>query len=115
MNREPLAEAMSQKSQNESGQERLTIRRQSVEPVNGNLKSNLGFRRFCRSGLAAVQAEWALMCIAHNLNRLIVLARGGLLASFFSSCCLCKPGPGPARRIPILQLARRTISHRLAA
>jgi len=72
---EHLAEAMSDKSQGGPGIERLAVRRQTVETVIGNLKSNLGFRRFNLSGLAAVRGEFVLMCIAHNLNRLIVLAQ----------------------------------------
>ncbi|NIA22203.1 MAG: IS1182 family transposase [Anaerolineaceae bacterium] len=73
--RECLAEAMSGKSQTERGLACLAVRRQTVEPVIGNLKANLGFRRFCLRGLAAVRGEFALMCIAHNLNRLIALVQ----------------------------------------
>jgi len=74
--REYLAEAMSRRSQGNLGAERLAVRRQTVEPVIGNLKANLGFRRFSIRGLAAVRGEFALMCIAHNLNRLIALVQG---------------------------------------
>jgi transposase len=74
--REPLAEAMSRRSQTDLGCGRLQTRRQTVEPVIGNLKANLGFRRFSLRGLAAVRGEFALMCIAHNLNRLIALIHG---------------------------------------
>ncbi|HMM49572.1 MAG TPA: transposase [Miltoncostaeaceae bacterium] len=35
-----------------------------IEPVFGILKEQLGARRFLRRGLAAVQAEWALLCAA---------------------------------------------------
>ncbi len=74
--REYLAEAMSRRSQADLGAERLDVRRQTVEPVIGNLKANLGFRRFSLRGLAAVRGEFALMCIGHNLNRLIALVQG---------------------------------------
>ena len=73
---EHLAEAMSDKSQTGLGRGRLAVRKQTVEPIIGNLKANLGFRRFSLSGLSAVRGEFALMCIAHNLNRLIVLIQG---------------------------------------
>ncbi len=73
---EHLAEAMNAKSQTDLGRGRLVVRKQTVEPIIGNLKANLGFRRFNLSGLAAVRGEFALMCIAHNLNRLIALVRG---------------------------------------
>lgn len=42
----------------------------SIEPVFGNIKSNLGYRRFTRRGLPAVQSEWRLMCVVHNLLKL---------------------------------------------
>ncbi len=74
--REPLAEAMAAKSRTERGKCELAIRSQTVEPAIGNLKSNLGFRRFCLHGLLGVRAEFALMCIAHNLNRLFRLITG---------------------------------------
>jgi transposase len=45
-------------------------RRVTVEPVFGNIKANLGFRRFTRRGMAAVRSEWRLICCAHNLLKL---------------------------------------------
>lgn len=42
----------------------------SIEPVFGNIKSNLGYRRFARRGLPAVQSEWRLICTVHNLLKL---------------------------------------------
>lgn len=42
----------------------------SIEPVFGNIKGNLGYRRFARRGLPAVQSEWRLMCTIHNLLKL---------------------------------------------
>ena len=41
-----------------------------IEPVFGILKEQLKARRFLRRGLAAVQAEWALLCAAFNLRTL---------------------------------------------
>ena len=41
-----------------------------VEGVFGNLKFNLGFRRYHLRGLKKVQGEFMLMCIAHNLKKL---------------------------------------------
>lgn len=95
--REPLAEAMSQKSRSDPGLARLATRRQTVEPVIGNVKSNLGFRRFGRGGMAAVRGEWALMCIAHNLNRLIGLVRGPLSASLRLLGSFVTDRPAPQR------------------
>lgn len=45
-------------------------RSRTIEPVFGNIKSNLGYRRFARRSLPAVQSEWRLICTAHNLLKL---------------------------------------------
>jgi len=45
-------------------------RQHSIEPVFGNIKTNLGYRRFTRRGLDAVNSEWRLICAAHNLLKL---------------------------------------------
>jgi hypothetical protein len=46
----------------------------TIEPVFGNIKGNLGYRRFARRGRAAVTSEWRLICAAHNLLKLRVAA-----------------------------------------
>lgn len=45
-------------------------RSQTIEPVFGNIKANLGYRRFSRRGLRAVNSEWRLICTVHNLLKL---------------------------------------------
>lgn len=45
-------------------------RQHTVEPVFGNIKANLGYRRFARRGLHAVTSEWRLICASHNLLKL---------------------------------------------
>ncbi|QUW19631.1 transposase [Agrococcus sp. Marseille-Q4369] len=45
-------------------------RQHTIEPVFGNIKGNLGYRRFTRRGIDAVQSEWRLICAAHNLLKL---------------------------------------------
>jgi len=50
------------------------LRKQVVEPVFGQIKQAMGFRQFLLRGLAKVQAEWNLVCTAHNLLK---LARAG--------------------------------------
>jgi hypothetical protein len=47
------------------------LRKQIVEPVFGQIKQAMGFRQFLLRGLAKVQAEWTLVCTAHNLLKLI--------------------------------------------
>jgi len=46
------------------------LRKQVVEPVFGQIKQAMGFRQFLLRGLAKVQAEWQLVCTAHNLLQL---------------------------------------------
>jgi transposase len=45
-------------------------RSQVIEPVFGNIKANLGYRRFTLRGMPAVSSEWRLICTAHNLLKL---------------------------------------------
>jgi transposase len=42
----------------------------TIEPVFGNIKANLGYRRFVLRGMQGVHSEWRLMCTAHNLLKL---------------------------------------------
>lgn len=49
------------------GSESYAKRATTVEPVFGNIKENLGYRRFVGRGLDAVRAEWLLITSAHNL------------------------------------------------
>ena len=49
------------------------LRKQTVEPVFGIIKSVMKFRQFMLRGLAKVRNEWTLVCLAWNLKRLAVL------------------------------------------
>jgi transposase len=49
---------------------RYRKRQQAIEPVFGNIKANLGYRRFTLRGLDAVNSEWRLICAGHNLLKL---------------------------------------------
>jgi len=50
---------------------RYRLRKQTVEPVIGQIKQARGFRQFLLRGFAKVEAEWGLVCTAHNLTKLI--------------------------------------------
>jgi len=50
--------------------QKYKLRKQTVEPVFGQIKAARGFRQFLCRGVEAVQAEWALVCTAHNLLKL---------------------------------------------
>jgi hypothetical protein len=55
------------------GRATYALRKQTVEPVFGIIKSVMGFRQFLTRGLDNVRNEWNLVCLAWNLKRLAVL------------------------------------------
>ena len=57
------------------GRKLYGLRKQTVEPVFGIIKSVMRFRQFLLRGLAAVQGEWTLVTMAWNIKRMAVLAR----------------------------------------
>jgi transposase len=61
---------MEERLGSETGAAAYAKRKTTVEPVFGNLKANLGFRRFSQRGLDAVRSEWRLICTIHNLLKL---------------------------------------------
>lgn len=73
--RGPLVLAMRLKLKRGGRRSRYRLRKQTVEPVIGQIKQARGFRQFLLRGLAKVEAEWALLCTAHNLLKLIKTAR----------------------------------------
>jgi len=56
-----------------AGRSIYALRKQTVEPVFGIIKSAMGFRQFSLRGLQKVTGEWALVCLAWNLKRMAVL------------------------------------------
>ena len=63
-------QAMNQALASPEGRRLYQQRAWTVEPGFGHLKTNLGFTRFSRRGLAAVRAEWHLITAAANLLKL---------------------------------------------
>ncbi len=57
----------------QAGKKRYALRKQTVEPVFGIIKSVMKFRQFMLRGLINVGNEWTLVCLAWNLKRLAVL------------------------------------------
>ena len=55
------------------GRATYALRKQTVEPVFGIIKSVMGFRQFLTRGLDNVQNEWTLVCLAWNLKRMAAL------------------------------------------
>jgi len=66
-------ETMKHKLKTRAGKAAYALRKQTVEPVFGILKSVMGFRQFLLRGLENVRNEWTLVCLAWNLKRMAVL------------------------------------------
>jgi transposase len=56
------------------GRKRYGLRKQTVEPVFGIIKTVMRFRQFLLRGLAAVRGEWSLVTMAWNIKRMAVMA-----------------------------------------
>ena len=66
----PATDRMKKKLATEAGRARYARRKWLSEAPNGWIKEVLGFRRFSFRGLAKVQAEWNLVCLAVNIKRI---------------------------------------------
>ena len=66
----PATFRMQEKLATEKGRKTYGRRKGLVEPVNGWIKSVLGFRQFSLRGLAKVAGEWVLVCLALNLKQM---------------------------------------------
>ena len=66
-------EIMKHKLKTRVGRAAYALRKQTVEPVFGIIKSVMGFRQFLLRGLDNVTNEWTLVCLAWNLKRMAVL------------------------------------------
>ena len=67
---ETIRDRMTAKLQTSSGKKVYSKRKETVEPVFGQIKEARGVRRFLLRGLGSVQAEWSLICTTHNLLKL---------------------------------------------
>ena len=66
-------DTMKHKFKTRAGRAAYALRKQTVEPVFGIIKSIMGFRQFLLRGLENVQNEWTLVCLAWNLKRMAKL------------------------------------------
>jgi transposase len=66
-------QAMAHRLATPAGKAAYAIRKQTVEPVFGIIKSVMGFRQFSLRGLRKVTGEWNLVCLAWNVKRMAVL------------------------------------------
>jgi hypothetical protein len=63
--------AMAARLKSAGRRSRYRLRKQTVEPVIGQIKQARGFRQLLLRGFSKVEAEWALVCTAHNLAKLV--------------------------------------------
>ncbi len=67
-----VRERMERRLLTKEGKRIYKLRSQTIEPVFGQIKKNLGVESFLRRGLRAVKSEWDLVCAAFNLKKLMV-------------------------------------------
>ena len=67
-------ERMKHRLKTRKGRQLYGLRKQTVEPVFGIIKSVMRFRQFLLRGLAAVRGEWSLVTMAWNIKRMAVMA-----------------------------------------
>ena len=73
--------AMHEKVTSLRGAKIYARRKVIVEPVFGQIKRAIGFRRFSLRGLLKVPSEWAIVCVCHNLLKLFRFNRSQQLAT----------------------------------
>ena len=61
---------MARKLRTKKGRAHYSRRKVIVEPVFGQIKEAMGFRRFSLRGKEKVTAEWYLVCAVHDLGKL---------------------------------------------
>jgi hypothetical protein len=66
----PVAEQMRAKLRTPEARAIYARRKTLPEPVFGQIKEGRGFRRFSLRGVTKVGAEWAVICLTHNLLKL---------------------------------------------
>jgi transposase len=66
-------QTMAHRLKTKAGRARYALRKQTVEPVFGIIKSVMGFRQFSLRGLQKVSGEWRLVCLAWNVKRMAAL------------------------------------------
>jgi len=69
--RQDLKDEMKERLKSEDGRAIYKKRLHPIEALFGQLKFNLGYQQFLLRGLEKVKAEFTLMCLTHNLRKLI--------------------------------------------
>jgi len=71
------AERMRHRLATAHGRANYRLRKMTVEPVFGIIKSTMGLRQFLLRGAENVRGEWALACTAYNITKLWRLKTAG--------------------------------------
>jgi transposase len=66
----PKTEAMRERLRQGGFDSPYRLRKQTVEPVFGQIKHARGFRQFLMRGIEKVTGEWAMLCTVHNILKL---------------------------------------------
>ena len=69
-------ERMQRKLETKAGAAVYATRKFIVEPVFGQIKQARGFRQFLLRGIEKVRAEWALICMTHNILKFHKICSG---------------------------------------
>ena len=78
--KEPLRQQMNEKMETEDSKEIYKRRKVIVEPVFGQIK-NTGFRGFSVRGHEKTSGEFSLVCIAHNIKKIMKATLRGVVRS----------------------------------
>jgi len=65
-----IKDRMKSKVLTEQGRKKYGLRKETVEPVFGQIKECRGFRRFSMRGQEKCEGEWSFVCASHNLLKL---------------------------------------------
>ena len=84
----PSKARMQDKLATPAGKRTYSLRKETAEPVFGQMKEARGLRRFFSRGLAKVRGEWALWCLTHNLRKLATAVCGRGAANRVRRFCL---------------------------
>ena len=74
-------EKMLHRLRTSDGKKRYKLRKETVEPVFGIIKSVMGFRQFLLRGKEKVELEWDLVTLSYNFKRLHKLNEGRKLSA----------------------------------
>lgn len=83
---EPQRVKMRKKLASADAKKLYGLRKQTVEPTFGRIKSNLGLSRFLLYGIKGATAEAALMCMVHNVLKCMTSAAAMAYVSSTNAC-----------------------------